>query len=197
MSEHYYSEKPQAAHQEQTFTLPYAGHTLRFTTDAGVFSKGHLDKGTALLLEALPDTFSGRVLDLGCGWGAVGVCLAATWPEAQITMTDINERAVALSRTNIAQNGLRATVVQGDGFAKIPDSFDIIATNPPIRAGKAVVYGLFTQAAEHLLPGGRLYVVIRKQQGADSAKRFLQGLLPTVETVTRGGGFHVLMGEKA
>lgn len=192
MGEQYFSEAPSSAHEVQRFTVPWAGRTLAFETDAGVFSKGHLDRGSELLLEALPQAFAGRALDLGCGWGAVGCCMAAQWPSAQIVMTDINTRAVALSERNLAANGLRAEVLSGDGLGHLEGMFDLIATNPPIRAGKAVIYGLFEQCSERLLPGGTLYVVIRKQQGADSAKRFLQTLFEHVETVARGSGFHVL-----
>lgn len=197
MGEHYYSESPTSAQDRYAFTLTHLGHTLRFETDAGVFSKGHLDKGTALLLSALPTSFPGRALDLGCGWGPVGVFMAAMWPEARVVMTDINGRAVALSRENVERNGLRAQVVQGDGLAHLEGEFDLIATNPPIRAGKAVIYGLFAQSVERLAPGGALYVVIRKQQGADSARKYLDTLLPGVETIERGSGFHVMRASRA
>lgn len=196
MDEHYYSQSPSSAHDETTFQIPCAGRMLAFTSDAGVFSKGHLDKGTALLLKALPEDFTGRALDLGCGWGAVGVCMAARWPSAQIVMTDINERAAALSRQNLAANGLQGDVTQGDGLAHLDGAFDLIATNPPIRAGKAVIYDLFAQSVTRLTPGGALYVVIRKQQGADSARKYLQTLLEDVQTVERGSGFHVIRGTK-
>lgn len=197
MPEHYYSETPSSAHAVQAFDIVHAGKTLRFETDAGVFSKGHLDKGTALLLEALPGNFSGRALDLGCGWGPVGVCMAAQWPDADIVMTDVNERAAMLSQGNVARNGFTATVLRGDGLAHVPGSFDLIATNPPIRAGKSVIYRLFAESMERLAPGGALYVVIRKQQGADSAQRYLQTLGGEVLVVARGSGFRVLRAEKA
>ena len=116
MGEHYYSQTPTSAHQRQQFTIAHGGRTLQFESDAGVFSKGHLDKGSALLLKALPEAFEGRALDLGCGWGPIGACMAVQWPTAQIVMTDINDRAVALSRENLARNGLKAEVVQGDGL---------------------------------------------------------------------------------
>lgn len=191
MGEHYYSETPTSAHEVRRFTIEAAGRALAFETDAGVFSKEHLDKGTALLLEALPDRFEGRALDLGCGWGAVGVCLAARWPGAEIVMTDVNARAVALSAANLARNGLRAEVVQGDGLAHLDGPFDLIAANPPIRAGKTIVYRLLAESAERLSPGGALYVVMRKQQGAGSAQGYVASLGLAVEVVERGGGFRV------
>lgn len=193
MGDHYYSETPTSAHEARAFTIQHRGHALRFETDAGVFSKGHLDKGTELLLGALPEIFDGRALDLGCGWGAVGVCMAADWPGAEVVLTDINERAVDLARANLQRNGLDAIAVSGDGLAATEGTFSLIATNPPIRAGKAVVYRFFADSAKRLTPDGALYVVMRKQQGAESAKRYLQTLFRTVETVARGGGFHVLV----
>ena len=191
MADHYYSENPQSAHDEWEVEVRALGRTLRFTTDAGVFSRDGLDKGTELLLNALP-ALTGRVLDLGCGWGAVGVALGKKYPALDIVMTDVNARAAELSRRNLSANGARAEVVQGDGFEHVTGTFDAIVTNPPIRAGKAVIYGLFDQARDHLNPGGALYIVIRKQQGAPSALKHLQETYKTAEVIDRGGGFWVI-----
>ena len=194
MSEHYYTENPQSAHDERLIVVRALGNVLRFTTDAGVFSRDGLDRGTEVLLNALPE-LKGRVLDLGCGWGAVGVALGKRYPELDIVMTDINSRAVGLARRNLAENGVSATVLQGDGFAAVEGRFDAIVTNPPIRAGKAVVYALFAQAREHLNPGGALYAVVRKQQGAPSALKYLREIYSRAEIVDRGSGFHVMRAE--
>ena len=191
MSEHYYTENPQSAHDERLIEVRALGNVLRFTTDAGVFSRDGLDRGTEVLLNALPE-LTGRVLDLGCGWGAVGVALGAKCPGLEIVMTDVNTRAVELSRRNLVQNGVRAEVLQGDGFAPVTGTFDAIVTNPPIRAGKAVIYGLFDRARDFLNPGGRLYVVIRKQQGAPSALKHLKERYKTAGVIDRGGGFWVI-----
>ena len=191
MSEHYYTENPRSAHDERQIEVKALGRTLRFTTDAGVFSRDGLDRGTEVLLNALPE-LEGRVLDLGCGWGAVGVSLGAKDPGLEIVMTDLNARAVELARRNLLQNGVRAEVLQGDGFAPVTGTFDAIVTNPPIRAGKAVIYGLFDRARDFLNPGGSLYVVIRKQQGASSALRHLREQYRTAGVVDRGGGFWVI-----
>ena len=191
MPDHYYTEMPTSAHDERRIALRALGNDLTFITDAGVFSRDGLDRGTEVLLDALP-ALSGRVLDLGCGWGAVGVALGRRWPGLDIVMTDINSRAVELARRNLTENGVKATVVQGDGFAAVEGRFDAIVTNPPIRAGKAVIYDLFAQARDHLKPDGALYVVIRKQQGAPSALKYLKEIYARAETVGRGSGFHVL-----
>ena len=191
MTEHYYTENPNSAHDEWQVDVRALGNDLRFTTDAGVFSRDGLDRGTEVLLNALPEPH-GRVLDLGCGWGAVGVALGKKYPGLEIVMTDINARAVDLARRNLAQNGVRATVVQGDGFEAVTGSFDLIITNPPIRAGKAVIYGLFDRARDFLAPGGSLYVVIRKQQGAPSALKHLKEVYGDAEIVDREAGFWVI-----
>ena len=191
MPDHYYTENPGSAHAERRIALRALGNALTFITDAGVFSRDGLDRGTELLLDALPP-LKGRVLDLGCGWGAVGVALGKRYPELDIVMTDINSRAVGLARRNLAENGVSATVLQGDGFAAVEGRFDAIVTNPPIRAGKAVIYGLFARAREFLRPGGALYVVIRKQQGAPSALKFLKEKYTSAEIIDRSSGFHVI-----
>ncbi|MBQ8975554.1 MAG: methyltransferase [Oscillospiraceae bacterium] len=166
---------------------------MRFTTDAGVFSRGELDEGTRLLLEALPERMSGRLLDLGCGWGPVGVSLKTCFPEAEVWMTDVNLRALERSRENAERNGAQVRCLESDGFSALEAlEFDAVITNPPIRAGKQVIYGIFAAARRQLSPGGALYLVIRKQQGADSAVKYLKTLFSNVETIERSGGFHVI-----
>ena len=191
MPDHYYTENPNSAHDERRIALRALGNDLTFVTDAGVFSRDGLDRGTEVLLEALPP-LEGRVLDLGCGWGAVGVALGKRYPALDIVMTDINSRAVELARRNLAENGVTAAVLRGDGFEAVEGRFDAIVTNPPIRAGKAVIYGLFARARDYLEPDGALYVVIRKQQGAPSALKYLKEIYSRAETVDRASGFHVL-----
>lgn len=191
MSEHYYTENPESAHDEREISLTALGNALRFTTDAGVFSRDGLDRGTEILLNALPPLV-GRVLDLGCGWGAIGVALGKRQPALELVMTDVNARAVALARRNLAANGVRGQVVQGDGYAAVAGTFDAIITNPPIRAGKALIYGLFDGARERLNPGGCLYIVIRKQQGAPSALKHLQETWPRAEMIDREAGYWVI-----
>ena len=196
MAEHYYTQEPTSKHEEHAFTLECAGRALRFETDAGVFSKLRLDPGTALLLKALPESFSGRALDLGCGWGPVGCCMAARWQHSRIALCDVNERAAGLARENLRRNNLSGEVSCGDGLDAVEGAFDLIAVNPPIRAGKAVIYRLFAQSAQRLTAGGNLYVVMRRAQGAESAEKELKTLFSKVETVERGGGYRVFRAEK-
>nr|WP_122012017.1 class I SAM-dependent methyltransferase [Maliibacterium massiliense] len=192
MCDHYYSSQPTSAHARQSLTLEDAAGTLRFTSDAGVFSRDHVDAGTRLLLSALPDV-SGEALDLGCGYGVIGIAMAKRCPKSRWLLADVNARALSLARENLAANGVRnALVIASDGFAAIEGTFALIVTNPPIRIGKQALQAMWRDARAHLLPEGALYLVIRKQQGAPSAKAFLQGLFGNCETVARGGGYWVL-----
>ena len=197
MAEHYYTNNPTSEHEERSFRAVFAGRVLAFDTDAGVFSKQHVDPGSELLCKSLPDTLSGRVLDMGCGWGAMTVMTLARFPKAEVTMADVNERALALAVSNVEKNHMQATAILSDGFEKIEGEFDAVITNPPIRAGKAVIYKMFEDAKAHLVPGGALYLVIRKQQGAPSALKFLRELYGRAEVIERDGGYWIIECVKA
>ena len=192
MTEHYYAKNPGAAHDVRQVIFEVLGLKIQCTTDSGVFSREGLDMGTRILLEALPEV-SGRVLDLGCGWGPVGVALGKKYPGAELVLTDVNERAAELAKRNLRDNGVRnAQVVCGEGFENVEGMFDLIALNPPIRAGKAVIYELFASAAARLNAGGALYIVIRKQQGAESAQKYLKTIYSDVKRIARDKGYWVL-----
>lgn len=191
MHDHYYTVNPNSAHDVRRVKFTVLDNELMFDTDAGVFSRDGLDEGSRILMEALPE-LHGRVLDLGCGWGAVGVSIKKRWPEIDLVMTDVNQRAADLSKSNLALNGVTAEVLQGDGFENVTGSFDFVITNPPIRAGKQAIYGMFADARERLSEGGKLYIVIRKQQGAPSALKYLREIFSEAEVVEREAGFWVI-----
>ena len=192
MNDQYYTADPSSESRPVPCAFPYRGHGLNFMTDAGVFSKGELDVGSRLLLDALP-ALNGDVLDLGCGWGAIGVAIARANKEARVVMADVNHRALDLCRANCARNGVTAEVIESDGMAAVLGRrFDAIVTNPPIRAGKQVIYRMFADAAVSLKAGGALYLVIRKQQGAESCVKYLKTLYHEVEKLDKSAGFWVL-----
>jgi len=192
MTEHYYTQNPNIEHDEQTVIYEVLGSKFTCTTDAGVFCRDGLDMGTRILLESLPE-LCGRILDLGCGWGPVGAAVGKKYPGCSILLTDVNERAVALAKRNLAANGVKnACFVSGDGYESVTGKFDAILLNPPIRAGKQVIYAMFEQAKEYLTETGALYIVIRKQQGAESAEKFLKTLYGSVERVAREKGYWVI-----
>ena len=192
MNDHYFTASPGSEHRYAETGYVYRGESLRFLTDAGVFSRGEVDFGTDVLLNALLENLSGRVLDLGCGWGAVGVSVGKKYPDCALVMCDVNERALELARKNAASNGVRAEAVLSDGLENVAGPFDYILTNPPIRAGKQVIYRLFAESAQKLSPEGALYIVIRKQQGAESAVKYLKTIFQQVDAVDKSGGFWVI-----
>jgi 16S rRNA (guanine1207-N2)-methyltransferase len=193
MNDHYYTRDPQSASRPAECEFTYRGIRLTFRTDAGVFSRGEVDTGTQVLLEALPEEMHGEILDLGCGWGVIGISIARKWPETRVTMADVNTRALELSRENAKRNRAEVICAESDGMEAFRGkAFDAVVTNPPIRAGKQVIYRMFADAAEALKPDGALYLVIRKQQGAESCIRYLQTIYASVEKLDRSGGFWVL-----
>lgn len=193
MPDHYYTPAPGSEHRLGEAVFIYRGERLRFVTDSGVFSRGEIDRGTEILLRALPDALDGDVLDMGCGYGVIGVAVGKRWPACRVTMADINERACGLARQNAERNGVRAEVLESDGYALLTKRrFDWILQNPPIRAGKAVMYRMFADAAGRLSGEGSFWLVIRKQQGAASAMAYLKTLFASVEAVEKKGGYWVL-----
>lgn len=191
-NDHYYTQDPASAHDVRTFSFAFEGRTLSFTTDAGVFSKGHVDPGTLLLARSLPADLCGRALDLGCGWGALSVLTLCRFPQLELVMSDINRRALDLAQQNVQANGMRAQAVHSDGLQAVEGMFDVVLTNPPIRAGKQVIYAMFADSRARLNPGGRLILVIRKQQGAPSAQKYLSTLFGQVELLARDAGYWIL-----
>ena len=197
VNDQYYTADPTSESNPMPCAFPYRGYGLNFMTDAGVFSKGELDVGSRLLLDALP-ALSGDVLDIGCGWGAIGVAVAKANKAARVTMVDVNRRALSLCRQNCTRNGVTAEVIESDGMAEVLGrKFNAIVTNPPIRAGKQVIYKMFADAAASLHEGGALYLVIRKQQGAESCVKYLKTLFNEVEKLDKSGGFWVLKASEA
>jgi 16S rRNA (guanine1207-N2)-methyltransferase len=195
---HYFTPAPaaEARLRERTIRFDDGGRTYRFRTAPGVFSRGGVDRGTRLLLEAVEPAEARSILDLGCGYGPIGIVLAGRAPRARVTLIDINPRAAALAAANIRDNGVpNAEARAGDGLAPVGGArFDLILLNPPIRAGRAVVVRLLREAQAHLAPGGRFYLVARTSQGARTLARCMAEVFAQVREVERGGGFRVYEG---
>ena len=193
MSEHYFSADPSAPFRRETFECEVWGRRLTLATGSGVFSRGHLDHATAVLFRETEPPASGRVLDLGCGYGVIGLAIAAAAPETVVTGVDVNERALLLAEENAAALGVadRFTACLPDA---VPDgaTYDEIWSNPPIRIGKAALHDLLLRWLPRLEPGGRAVMVVGKNLGADSLQRWFgeQGY-PTTRLAS-AKGFRVL-----
>ena len=198
MSDHYYTNRPAAEHDRRTIEVELRGKKVRLVTDAGVFSKSGLDYGSRVLIDALEIPEKASVLDVGCGYGPIGIA-AGILGATSIMMLDVNERAIELARENAAANGVpQAKAMQSDLLEAVSqERFDVIISNPPIRAGKETVHRLFEQASECLKPGGSLWIVIQKKQGAPSAKAKLEELFERVDEVAKDKGYRIYKAVKS
>jgi len=194
-SEPYFAERPRSRSSRAELRFLYRGELLSFTVDRGVFSGRELDPGTALLIENLVVGRRDRALDLGCGWGPIGVAMAKSAPEGHVILTEVNRRAAHLARRNLEANRVRnAEVRTGPSFAPVADErFDVIATNPPFRAGREHVLDLLREAPSHLLPSGRFVAVGKGSLGIRFYQEWLEEHWPgPVEVIGRGSGYRVL-----
>lgn len=193
MADHYYTNRPTTAHDRKEWDAVLRGSKLRFVSDAGVFSKGGVDYGSRTLIESLTIPVDAKVLDVGCGYGPIGLSAARIASQGHVTMIDVNTRAVELARENALLNGIsNITVIESDLFEVLEEKdYDVVVTNPPIRAGKDVVHAIFEGAYERLRSGGALWIVIQKKQGAPSAKQKLEELFGEVVEVTKDKGYRI------
>ncbi|NQX70831.1 class I SAM-dependent methyltransferase [Paenibacillus alba] len=198
MSEHYYTQRPTAKRDVHTMQEELRGRTYTFLTDAGVFSKKGVDYGSKHLIETMQLNEDAKVLDVGCGYGPIGLSAAVMCPKGHVTMVDINERAIELSLDNAKRNGIaNVSIIQSDLLEQVKDQrYDAVLTNPPIRAGKEVVHRIFTDAYDCLVEGGSIWVVIQKKQGAPSAMKKLESLYRDVVEVSKDKGYKILKATK-
>lgn len=198
MTEHYYSQEPQVESREALIEVTLRGERLRFYTDRGVFSKKGIDFGTRLLIESLDLNPKSKVIDVGCGYGPIGLTVAKESVHRQVILVDINERALHLAQKNAALNQVEhVQIIRSDLLTEIKEQdFDYIISNPPIRAGKQVIHRLFEESRDHLNPGGELWLVIQKKQGAPSAFEKLKELFSEVEEVTKKKGYRIFRAKK-
>ncbi len=190
---HYYSGRPTVASRPRELRVRLRGRPWTFLADRGVFAAEAVDAGTRLLIETMVIHPADAVLDLGCGYGPIGLTAASLAPQGHVTLVDINERAVKLAQENARKAGLTNVHVRlGDGCAPIGDQrFDVILLNPPIRAGKATIQRLFREAWTHLREGGQFYFVARTAQGAKTLAREVETLFGGVTEKARGSGYRV------
>ena len=169
---HYFTDNRHLAENRKEISFRFWCITYSFISDNGVFSKDNIDFGTKVFLDTLlkREEMGNRILDVGCGYGPIGIIVKKTYPDKRVEMVDVNPRAVLLAKENAQRNNVDVYAHESNIYEQVDgkDYTDIL-TNPPIRAGKSVIYKIFEEAYERLCKDGSLWVVIRKQQGANSA----------------------------
>ena len=199
MSDHYYSRKPQTESKPRHWNFTLLGHNFRFETDAGVFSKSEVDFGSRVLIDAFeaPD-LEGSILDIGCGYGPIGLSIAKANEKRTVHLVDVNTRAIQLAEKNAAANGIQnVRIYESDGLSAVDTAnFAAIITNPPIRAGKETIFRFYNESYEKLVSKGQLWVVIQKKQGAPSTFSYLEEIFGQVDVVDKARGYWIIKATK-
>lgn len=192
----YYEDNQDLSHDFQTLTVDLLGLSMRFKTDRGVFSKNGIDYGSRVLLENYQPEGAKTLLDVGCGYGTLGLTLAKKF-DLSVTMVDVNSRALDLCRQNAIDNAVSNTEIElSNIYEAVSEKYDAIISNPPIRAGKEVVHEILTGAFDYLNNGGHLTIVIQKKQGAPSAQRKMEEVFGNCQLVARDKGYFILRSYK-
>lgn len=195
MTKMYFAENPDAEHDIHELNVQLLGQNMTFLTDSGVFSKKMIDYGSQTLLKCLDFHKQESVLDVGCGYGTLGLTLVKA-KEVKATLVDINQRALDLARQNANRNQVLATIFQSNIYQNVEGRFHHIISNPPIRAGKQIVHEVIAGSHAHLLDGGDLTIVIQKKQGAPSAKAKMEEVFGNCEILKKDKGYYILRSRK-
>lgn len=189
---HYFTNNENLKSEIERVDVTLNDTSYYFYTDNGVFSKGELDFGTELLLKSFKynNAQDKKVLDMGCGCGPIGIYL--TKLGFNLDMTDVNKRAIHLSKMALKEQKLNANVFESDAYQNISEKYDYIISNPPIRVGKEKLYEIIMNAKEHLNKNGELWIVVRKKQGADSLARDMKEVYKEVEIIIKKKGFYII-----
>ncbi|PKK88197.1 MAG: 16S rRNA methyltransferase [Tenericutes bacterium HGW-Tenericutes-7] len=195
---HYYINDNKLDHKVKSYEVVINNISLTMFTDLGVFSKDYLDFGTRVLLESiqLNDTQK-TVIDMGCGYGPIGIYIGKAYPDKHVYLFDVNERAVEMALKNQKVNAVNNIQINVSNlFDQVNVKADVIVTNPPIRAGKQTVFKLYEDAYSNLNDGGVLYVVIQKKQGAPSSVNHLTSIFGECEVIEKKKGYWILFAQK-
>ncbi len=198
MSNQYFENNPNLTSNQIEISYYIRGNVMTFLSDNGVFSKNQVDFGSSLLIKTLPKIETKKVLDVGCGYGPVGLTIAKLNPQCMVQMVDVNERAMSLAKKNMVLNKIEnAEIFASNIYENICEKYDLIVTNPPIRAGKKVVWDITLGAVEHLNQDGEMWCVIQKKQGAESLMKGLKTVFEEVEIVEKDKGYWIIKSKKA
>lgn len=194
---HYFENDESVISEPATITYDFQGKHLIYTTDHGVFSRQRLDFGSRVLMDSIDIGNAKSMLDVGCGYGTMGIALKSVHEDLQVLMTDVNKRAISLAKENIKCNNLEGIdVIESDVYENVHDTCDLVISNPPIRAGKKVVSAIISGSYDHLNKGGRLVIVIQKKQGAPSAKKLMEDIFGNATVINREKGYYILQSYK-
>lgn len=189
---HYFTNDENLKSEEKETHIRIRNYEYTFYTDNGVFAKSGLDLGTHILLDTvLVHDLRGDILDLGCGYGPIGISIKRENVDVKVDMVDINKRSLLLASKNAKINGVDVTIFESDGYTNITKQYDYIISNPPIRVGKKILYELLFGAKEHLKKGGELWIVIHKDQGAKSTAKALEQYYQ-VKIIKKHKGFFII-----
>ena len=199
MSNQYFENNRNLASNIQEINFYFRENTFKFLTDNGVFSKGGVDFGSSTLLKTinLKEGQTISILDVGCGYGPIGICLGKTYPNVKIDMVDVNERAIDLAKKNAENNKVNnVNIFISNTYENIISKYDMIISNPPIRAGKKVVHSIICGAYEYLNEGGEMRCVIQQKQGAPSAIKALNEVFNQVEIIDKSKGYWIISAKR-
>ncbi|MCQ5376788.1 MAG: methyltransferase [Candidatus Methanomethylicia archaeon] len=187
---HYFSKDAPRSSRKYVIRLSIRGEMLDFASEGGIFSKDRIDLGTQILINSLELPESGTVLDMGCGYGAIGISIAKMSPSLKVTMVDVNPLAVRLARENALRNGVDAEVLRSDLYSALEGrSFDMIVSNPPLAAGYAVVFPMIEGALSHLNYGGSMQIVLRR--GINTIPKKMSEVFGNSECISKKSGYRV------
>lgn len=194
---HYYTDNQDLASEKRTISFQYAGKTIVFTSDRGVFSKDTVDYGSRVLLSTFPPLQHIHLLDVGCGYGPIALSLCLAGEAVSADMVDVNTRALQLAKENAQKLQLSSVrIFESSCYEHVTDTYDLIVSNPPIRAGKAIVHEILSGAYDHLKPHGELRIVIQKKQGAPSAQKKMLEVFGNCQILKRDKGYYILQSLK-
>ncbi len=196
MTQHYFSEKQDSPLRMQKISSTVRGKTFYFFTGSGVFSKEKIDDGSKLLIESVQLKKEAHVLDLGSGYGPVGIILKKFFPTCDVTLSEINERAVHLAQSNAALNNVTVDIRQSNIFENVPEKFDVILLNPPQSAGKELCFQMITESINHLTKRGKLIIVARHNKGGKELNKKMGSVFGNVSEGNKSAGFRIYESEK-